>query len=436
MFGHAPSRLRAGLAALASVAMVVLAACGGGGGDAGGGAASEGGAAGGDAESVTLRYSWWGNADRAELVQESIAAFEEANPGITVQGTFSDYEPYWQKISTEVAGGGAPDVLQMDYSYLREYGDRGALLDLNELTGDNLSVDALLPGLEESGVVDGNLYGVAVGANTFAMMYNPDLFAQVGVDPTEGLTWEEYDQAIVDITDQSDRYGGTDYTGVFYVLQLKLRQEGKDMFTEDGQLGFTEEELVEVWDSVSDLRSEGKFVPPSDTVAIDPVSALGGDLVASELSWDNFLTRYVDETDGPVAIAPIPTNESGELGLYLKPSMLMSASANTEHPEEAAKLIDWFVNSEEVGQIMGANRGLPATQGQRDAAQLEGVDAEVQAYEDAIAEQLAPPPPAPPAGAGTLEAEFIRLNEEINYGELSVEDAAAQFMAEAASTLG
>jgi multiple sugar transport system substrate-binding protein len=436
MFGHAPSRLRARLIALASVAMVVLAACGGGGSDAGGGAASEGAAAGGG-EPVTLRYSWWGNADRAELVEEAIAAFEEANPGITVQGTFSDYEPYWQKISTEVAGGGAPDVLQMDYSYLREYGDRGALLDLNELTGENLAVDDLLPGLEESGVVDGNLYGVAVGANTFALMYHPDLFAEVGVDPTEGLTWEEYDRAIADITDQTDRYGGTDYTGVFYVLQLKLRQQGKDMFTEDGELGFTEEELVELWDSVSDLRSENKFVPPGDLVAIDPVSPLGGELVASELSWDNFMTRYVDESGGaPVAIAPIPTTGSGELGLYLKPSMLMSASANTEHPEEAAKLIDWFANSAEVGRIMGANRGLPATQAQRDAAELEGVDAEVQAYEESVADQLAPPPPAPPAGAGTLEAEFIRLNEEINYGELSVEDAAAQFMAEAASTLG
>lgn len=426
---------RARLIALASIAALALAACGGT-EEAGGGAASDGGAGGGDAEAVTIRYSWWGNADRAELVEESITAFEEANPGITVQGTFSDYEPYWQKISTEVAGGGAPDVLQMDYSYLREYADRGALLDLNEQAGANLVIDDLLPGLEESGVVGDSLYGVAVGANTFAMMYNPDMFAQVGVDPAEGMTWEDYDQALVDITDQTERYGGPDYTGVFYVLQLKLRQQGKEMFTEDGQLGFTEAELVDLWNSVSDLRTDEKLLPPGDALAIDPVSALGGDLVASELSWDNFMTRYVEESGGsPIAIAPIPTGDGGELGLYLKPSMLMSASANTEHPEEAAKLIDWFVNSAEVGQILGANRGLPATQGQRDAAELEGVDAEVLAYEESIADQLAPPPPAPPAGAGTLEAEFIRLNEEINYGELSVEDAAAQFMAEAANTL-
>ena len=38
------------------------------------------------------------------------------------------------------------------------------------------------------------------------------------------------------------------------------------------------EELVELWDSVSDLRSENKFVPPGDLVAIDPVSPLGGEL--------------------------------------------------------------------------------------------------------------------------------------------------------------
>src|SRR5262245_46801228 len=47
------------LAALAAALLMVLTACGGSGGDDGG--------------PVELRYSWWGNADRAELMQQAIA---------------------------------------------------------------------------------------------------------------------------------------------------------------------------------------------------------------------------------------------------------------------------------------------------------------------------------------------------------------------------
>ena len=218
MVGRASWGLRARATAFAAVVALTLGACGGAGdaasGGGGGGGGTEGGA--GDQEQVTLRYSWWGDAARAELVEEAITAFEEANPGITVQGTFSDYEPYWQKLSTEVAGGGAPDVMQMDYSYLREYGDRDVLLDLNGQVGANLQTDDLVEGIGGTGVVDGSLLAVPVGTNCFSMAYRTDLFEQVGVDPSSGLTWDEYDDAIAAISEQTDVAGAPDYTGVFY----------------------------------------------------------------------------------------------------------------------------------------------------------------------------------------------------------------------------
>ena len=44
-----------------------------------------------------------------------------------------------------------------------------------------------------------------------------------------------------------------------------------------------------------------------------------------------------------------PVTEEGAKDLYLKPSMLHSISANTEHPEAAATLVDFLVNSSAVG---------------------------------------------------------------------------------------
>ena len=55
---------------------------------------------------------------------------EEEYPNITINDTFTDYPSYWEKRQTEAAGGGLPDVMQFDYSYLRQYSENGLLLDL------------------------------------------------------------------------------------------------------------------------------------------------------------------------------------------------------------------------------------------------------------------------------------------------------------------
>ncbi|GAA3728001.1 extracellular solute-binding protein [Salinactinospora qingdaonensis] len=399
-------------------------------------AAGCGGGSGGD-DTVELRYSWWGNADRAEMMQQAIDLFEEKNPNITVTPTFSEYQTYWEKLATEAAGGGAPDVLQMDFSYLREYADKGVLLDLNEQTGSNLNVSDLLDRFSGAGVIEEARYAVPIGGNTFALFYDPTTFEEAGATmPEQGWTWEDYDEAIRTVSDsvEGDFYGGSDYTGLIWVLQLQLRQEGGQLFTEDGQLGFDEQRLAEFWASTEDMRGEA-MVPMSKVVQAKPVSPIGAGLSASEFSWDNFLARFEAETDTEVALAPVPTTGSGRSGQYLKPSLMLSASSDTEYPEEAAMLIDFMINDPEVAEIFGGSRGIPATTTQREAANLNETDQAIADYEDARMDQLEDLPPAPPAGAGALETEFIRISEEVSFGEVSPEEAAAQFFDFAEDTL-
>lgn len=389
-----------------------------------------------DAESgpVTLRYSWWGNADRADLMQQAIAVFESKNPDIKVTPSFQEYEAYWQKMATETAGGNAPDVLQMDFSYLREYADRGVLLDLKEES--DLKLDDLLTGFQGVGEVDGKLYGVPLGGNTWSMFYDPARFAEAGVaEPAVGWTWNDYRAALKKITDATDVYGGGNYTGIIYNLEVQLRQQGGALFTEDGKLGFTKEQLTTFWNDGVQLIDQDVVLPVEKAVQIKPASLWVDGLAASELGWDNFLVRYAGETDTEIKLGPVPSDNPGQLGQYLKPAMLLSASEGTDHPAAAAKLISFMINDPEAGKIFGGNRGLPATNAQRAAAQLEGPLAAVAAYEETIAEQLTKAPPAPPKGAGTIEAAFIRISEELHYKRISVREAVDQFFTEAEETL-
>ena len=70
------------------------------------------------------------------------------------------------------------------------------------------------------------------------------------------------------------------------------------------------------------------------------------------------------------------------------------------------------------------------------AAKLEGPLAAVAAYEDGLKSSIAKTPPAPPKGAGAIEQEFIRINEELLYNRISVDQAVNQFFTEAEETIG
>lgn len=412
-----------------ATSMVALLAVACGSGDGGGGDETQAGPA-------TLRFSWWGNAERAELMQKAIDLFQSKNPDIKVTPSFQEFEAYWQKMATETAGGNAPDVLQMDFAYIREYSDRNALYDLKKQDGKNLELGDLLPGLKGAGEIDGKLYGVPTGGNTWGYMYDPAMFAQAGVEePAEGWTWDDYRDTMKAIAEKTGVPGGGNYVGSYYNLELQLRQEGGLLYTEDGALGFDKARLKEFFEEGKALADGKVALPIEKGVQIKPSHALEQKLVAGDLGWDNFMSRYAKGNPN-LKLGPVPTDKAGTSGQYLKPSMLLSVSQKTEHPAAAAKLVSFMVNDPEVGKIFGANRGLPPTNAQRQAAQLEGPLAAVAAYEDALKDKFGKTPPAPPKGAGTLEQAFIRITEELQYGRISVDEAVDQFFTEAEETLG
>src|SRR4051812_37907365 len=69
----------------------------------------------------SIRFVWWGNEDRANATKKAVELFQQRNPGITVQTEFSGYAAYVQKLSTQVAGGAAPDLIQLDRPTFGEY---------------------------------------------------------------------------------------------------------------------------------------------------------------------------------------------------------------------------------------------------------------------------------------------------------------------------
>ena len=122
--------------------------------------------------------------------------------------------------------------------------------------------------------------------------------------------------------------------------------------------------------------------------------------------------------------------EEGAKDLYLKPSMLHSIASTTEHPEAAATLVNFLVNSPEAGAIFGTNRGLPASETMLEGAELDPLGQQIRDYEESIADRLGDAPPVPIVGYGTLEEKFRQLGQELGFGTVTVDEAVEQFFNE------
>ena len=385
-------------------------------------------------EKVTLDLAFWGNDIRAELYNEAIAAFNEEYPNITVNTSFLGFPEFWEKRQTEAAGGNLPDVMQFDYSYLRQYSQNGLLLPLDPYLGNIIETDPLPQNILDIGVVGGVTTGIPTSTNAWGLFTNPVLLETAGVEEFEGGDWEDYTAWLGDITSGAEGafWGGTDFSGRIQNFELQLRSEGSYLFSEDGEPGFDEERLTEFWESGADIR-DGIGIPQQRLEEVLPKGGFDTALTASELTWDNFGAGYLAGLGAGYTelglIAP-PVTKEGAKDLYLKPSMLHAISAKTDNPEAAATLVNFLVNSPESGEIFGTNRGLPASETALAAAELDPLSQQVKDYEASIADRLGDAPPVPIVGYGTLEEKFRQLGTELNFGTITVDEAVAQFFSE------
>ncbi|MGP4114085.1 ABC transporter substrate-binding protein [Streptomyces sp. 4N509B] len=407
--------------AIAVVGSLALAACGsdGGGGD--------------DNGKVTLNFTWWGADERASRYEQVVDLFEEQHPNITVQTSFAEFPDYWTQRSTDATGGGLPDVMQMDNSYIQEYANNGLLYDMGPHVGQELDASQIDENVLTAGVVNDQQVGIPVSTNTLAMLVNVDLLDQLGVEvPDWDYTWQEYNDFISEVTaagaDSDPRvYGAGDYTIVWWMFVQYLLQEGVQPFAENNEWNFTEDHLHDFLALADGIRYEDMF-PAERLDQLDPLGAFNSGEAPTEFTWDNFLAGYGAEleTDN-LELMPVPTGSDGSKHMFFKPSMQYSIGANTEHPEEAAMLIDFLVNDTEAGQIIGTDLGVPASQGRLDALEVEpgSFDEKVIEYERRVAEEgyMTEETPIHAQGFGAVENEYVEIiGNEFSYGTIDAEE--------------
>lgn len=420
--------------ALVAVSMITLAACASDGSNGDGentGATSGDGP--GEGTPVEISFQWWGNDERAALTEAAIDIFEDQNPGVTVATTFSTIDAYIPKLATQIATSSAPDLFLIPMESVKEYTTRGATLNLSEYIGSVISIDDIPETTQQIGMVDGEFYGFTLGTAADAWIYNPEVWEEAGAKtPGPGFTWDDLIEAGELIREASDGQTAaiSDPGGWIAWFSVWLRQNDRYLFTEDGELGFEENDLVEWYELMERLRESGATTDAQTTSTIDQSmqnSGLARGVAASEFAAASLTGAYVDTLgDGNVALAPFPT-DTGVLGLQMAGTNVAAISSASDHPEVTARFLDFLINDRQASETLGLTRGIPINTANYEALlpTLEGGDRLVSEFVLGNEDSFIDPNPLAPPGVSTLPAEFTLAYEQIIFGQLSLEDSAA-----------
>ncbi|HTJ57887.1 MAG TPA: sugar ABC transporter substrate-binding protein [Devosiaceae bacterium] len=128
------------------------------------------------------------SASTGPYFKDLAAAFEKQNPDIHINIEVVPWDSLLQRLTTDIAGGTAPDISIIGTRWLYDFASQGIAEPLDSyLTPDFKS--KFIPTLLQPSVIGGKVMGLPVGSSTRAMLVNTDLFDKAGA--TIPKTWDE-----------------------------------------------------------------------------------------------------------------------------------------------------------------------------------------------------------------------------------------------------
>ncbi len=195
---------------------------------------------------------------------EVAAAFEKENPDIDINIEVVPWDTLLQRLTTDIAGGVAPDISIIGTRWLLDFAQQGIAEPLDSyLTPEFKStfIDTFM----QPSVIDGQIMGLPVAASARAMLVNMDLFEKAGATPP--TTWEELYEAAKKISALPEIYalglqGKEIETDAYFYYALWTF--GGNILNEDGTSGLDSPEAIEAARFYKKMLDEG-LTQPSPT---------------------------------------------------------------------------------------------------------------------------------------------------------------------------
>lgn len=329
------------------VAAVVVATAGGLTACSGGEGSASGESAGGN---VQIEF-FQSKSEAIDTFNDLIATFEAENPGITVSQTNTP-DPN-TAIQSRLAKGDVPDVVSLGSDVYQTLVSTGALTDLTDSAAASLVTNqAAKDGLAALGMSDKS-YGLPMSVNAELVLYNKDLWDQMGLGDTP-TTWTELmdvAQKIKDagknpfyFTNKDAWTTGQINNGIAasvlpadFITQVRA---GSTAFDTSDEMRTTAEKLVEL-SQFAQSDASGRAYTDGNTAF-----ANGESVMYTQGDWAISQIKAVNPDISLGAFVMPGTDDASANKVVSGPDSFLGILEGAKHPEEAEKFIEFLLSPE------------------------------------------------------------------------------------------
>ena len=317
---------------------------------------------------VTITYAIWGDPAELKSQQAVVDSFHAANPKITVDVSVSDWDAYWDKVQTGLAGGAAPDVFAMDGPLFPDYQSRGVLLDLKPyIDRDGYDLTQLADqGVADFTTADGGQYGLPRDLNTVVLYYNKAMFDAAGIAyPDDSWDWAKLVEAGKKLTKDVDGNGTVDQWGFYtettdmenYWSSLVWQNGGEIMNADNTQTLLGTPEAAGGIQFLQDLIYKEKVMAePALFAETGDAFEQGKAAMESNGSW---LVPTHTAAGFDFGIAPLPKGPAGRY-TSVNPTGAVVYQA-TKAPDAAWEFVKYLASPAAQEQLMQLHASIPVS---------------------------------------------------------------------------
>ncbi|KEY58050.1 ABC transporter substrate-binding protein [Serratia sp. DD3] len=322
------------------------------------------------AEPVELRMSWWGGNGRHQVTLKAIEEFQKQNPDIKVKSEYTGWDGHLSRLTTQIAGGTEPDVMQTNWNWLPIFSkDGNGFYDLNKVS-EYLDLTQFDPKNLQPTTINGKLNGIPVSLTARIFYYNDVTWKSAGLEYPKN--WDELLAAGRTFNEKlGEKYYPVvlEHQDTFALLRSYMIQKyNVDIINEaDKKFAYTEEQWVDFFQMYKTLV-ENHVMPSSKLYASFGKSNMyemkpwiAGEWAGTYM-WNTTISKYSDNLKPPAKLdlGPYPMlPDAKDAGLFFKPAQMFSIGKSSKHPREAAMLINFLLNSKEGVDALRLERGVP-----------------------------------------------------------------------------
>jgi multiple sugar transport system substrate-binding protein len=314
---------------------------------------------------ATITYSIWGDPQEIKNQQAIVDAFHATTPKITVKVTVSDWEPYWDKLQTSIAGGDAPDVFAMDGPLFPDYQTRDVLLDLKPyIDRDGYDLGQLADQAVTDFTTPDGQFGLPRDLNVVALYYNKKMFDAAGIPyPDDTWDWAKLTEVAKKLTlkgaDGKTKQWGfyTESTDMENYWSELVWQNGGDIISADHKTSLVaSDQAAGGIQFLQDLIWKDKVMPDAAiTDALGDAFEQGQAALESNGSWlvATHLAAGID-----FGIAPLPKGPAGQ-ATSINPTGAVIYKG-TKNPDAAWAFVKYLASPAAQTKLMELKASLPA----------------------------------------------------------------------------